>query len=378
MATYDERARNYATTARQEYLDSLSYLTDDLAAKNQIDQQTLADKYNTLYEQIARQQDKVNTKFGTDAQAAYINKLMADRALDEQLSQLGVSTQGFGVNQRMLNENAYGQNLAALQQQQSEDLGDLANQLNDARGQYNVAAGQLASDYLAQLANAKQTQQSMADKYYTQAYNNYLADLQYQDQLKQQQWENNYRAQQLAASKASASASAKASSGLGSYANARYKQFTNSDNLTPEDAVKLLNQDLSAGLITADEYAYLAGLLGVYPTKTSTKVEEVPVDTQKERAYQHMVSAINGSYGNSVTNTDIAKGITANLDAGLLTDKQAEELLDLLESKNKKKTTSNTSTSSASTNVNKTNNYASTTTNYSDILKNLKNPLSRK
>jgi len=203
MATYDERARNYATNARQEYLNSLSYLTDDLAAKNQIDQQTLADKYNTLYEQIARQQEKVNTKFGADAQSAYINKLMSDRALDEQLSQLGVSTQGFGVNQRMLNENAYGQNLAALQQQQSEDLGNLAAQLNDARGQYNVATGQLASDYLAQLANAKQTQQSMADKYYTQAYNNYLADLQYQDQMAQQQWERNYKTQQLAAQEAS-------------------------------------------------------------------------------------------------------------------------------------------------------------------------------
>lgn len=265
MATYDERARNYATNARQEYLNSLSYLTDDLAAKNQIDQQTLADKYNTLYEQIARQQDKVNTKFGTDAQAAYINKLMADRALDEQLSQLGVSTQGFGVNQRMLNENAYGQNLAALQQQQSENLGDLANQLNDARGQYNVASGQLASDYLAQLANAKQTQQSMADKFYTQAYNNYLADLQYQDQLAQQQWENNYRAQQLAASKSSAKASAKASSGLGSYAETRYNQLTGSDMSVTEKR-RLLDDDKANGRISDAEYNKILGLLGMNAT----------------------------------------------------------------------------------------------------------------
>jgi hypothetical protein len=315
MATYDERARQYATNAKQEYLNSLSYLTDDLAAKNKVDQQALADKYNTLYDQIARQQDTVNQRYSTDAQAAYLNKLMADRALDEQLSQLGVSTQGFGVNQRMLNETAYGQNKAVLQQQRSDELADLANQLNDARGQYNVASGQLASDYLAALASAKQNQQTMADKYYTQAYNNYLADLQYQDQMAQQQWENDYRNRQLAASKASASASAKASSsGLGSYAETRYNQLSGSDMSVTEKR-RLLDDDKANGRMSDAEYNKILGLLGMNATSEEGLYDRLlstisKYDNLYTKAEDNSLAAIKTSMSDAISQAYYDKRLT--------------------------------------------------------------------
>lgn len=196
MATYNELANTYATNAKNEYLNSLSYLTDDLAAQNKLNQEALTQKYNNLFDQINRQQDVVNQQYTQDAQSAYLNKLLAGRALDESLSQLGLSTGGFGVNQRLANETAYGQNLAALQQTRSEGLRDIANQLTDAMGEYNVANKELSSDYLAQLLAAKQTQQSMADKQYQTAYEQFLDDLRYQDELKQYQEQFEYQKKQ--------------------------------------------------------------------------------------------------------------------------------------------------------------------------------------
>lgn len=196
MATYNELANTYATNAKNEYLNSLSYLTDDLAAQNKLDQEALTQKYNNLFDQINRQQDVVNQQYAQDAQSAYLNKLLAGRALDESLSQLGLSTGGFGVGQRLANETAYGQNLAALQQTRSEGLRDIANQLTDAHSEYNVANAQLGSDYLAKLLSAKTQQQNMADDKYKLAYNQFLADLQYQDELKQWEEEFNYQKEQ--------------------------------------------------------------------------------------------------------------------------------------------------------------------------------------
>lgn len=197
MATYNEQAHNYATNKKNEYLNSLSYLTEDLAAQNQLNQQALTEQYNILFNQINRQQEDINKTYAEDAQAAYLNKLMAGRALDESLSQLGLSTGGFGIDQRLANETAYGQNLAALQRTRSEGLQDVAAQLADARGQYNVAAAELGSDYLAQLLAAKQQQQTMGDKYYNNMYTAFLDDLQYQDALKQQELENKFKQEQF-------------------------------------------------------------------------------------------------------------------------------------------------------------------------------------
>ena len=205
MATYDELSKNYASNARKEYENSLSYLTNDLKAQQTLDQQALQTRYDNLLAQINRQIDPVNQQYSRDAKSAYINKMLADRALDTSLSQLGVSSQGFGINQRLKNENAYGQNLVALQQSRDEGLRDIANQAADAMGDYNVAATELDRDYLSELSNLNRYIQEQGDNYYNNQYANYLADLKYQDEqkqyadaLKQQEWENAFKQQQYA------------------------------------------------------------------------------------------------------------------------------------------------------------------------------------
>lgn len=190
MATYDELATNYANNAKQEYENSLSYLTTDIKNQQALDQSALQQKYDNLLTQINRQNDVINKQYESDAQAAYINKMLANKALDTSLSQLGVDTQGFGVNQRLLNENAYGQNLAALQQTRAEGLQGVADKATDTMADYNVASTQLNSDYLAKLSAMNQYIQEQANAYQQNQYTNYLNDLKYQDALKQQEYEN--------------------------------------------------------------------------------------------------------------------------------------------------------------------------------------------
>lgn len=374
MATYNELANTYATNAKNEYLNSLSYLTDDLAAQNKLDQEALTQKYNNLFDQINRQQDVVNQQYTQDAQSAYLNKLLAGRALDESLSQLGLSTGGFGVNQRLANETAYGQNLAALQQTRSEGLRDIANQLTDAMGEYNVANTQLGSDYLARVLAAKTQQQAMADEQYQLAYNQFLNDLKYQDQLKQYQEQFEYqKAQdeianaqkwaQINASKSSGSGSNK----LGSYATTRFNQLANmykdyaTDGTQLQAIEKTLNDDLAAGMISSEEYNYMTNLFGIRTAQNNTTTSKpISAEEHTERRYAHLQSVINN---NSADESTIIQGITNSLDAGTLSEKQAEELFDLLERKRKKQTlstpvgnyTNNTSPMSTPLNLGSTN-----------------------
>ena len=198
MATYDELARQHATNAKAEYEKSLGYLTENLTNQKALDESALKSKYDALLETINRQTTLIEEQYAQDAQAAYVNKMLAGQQLNTALSQLGVDTQGFGVNQRLANENAYGQNLAALQKVRSEGLRDVANQATDAMNNYNVAAQELAANYAAQQSDLAKYMQQLTENHYNNEYSKYLEDLRYQDQLKQQEWENNYNMQRLA------------------------------------------------------------------------------------------------------------------------------------------------------------------------------------
>ena len=313
MATYNELANTYATNAKNEYLNSLSYLTDDLAAQNKLNQEALTQKYNNLFDQINRQQDVVNQQYSQDAKSAYLNKLLAGRALDESLSQLGLSTGGFGVNQRLANETAYGQNLAALQQTRNEGLRDIAGKLTDAMGEYNVATAELDSNYLAQLLAAKSKQQAMADDKYQLAYNQYLADLKYQDELKQYQEQFEYQKKQdeiaNAQKWAQINAAKKSSSNtgsdtkLGNYAKGILSQIEKQynigeDMLTQADISDIhsrLLKSIDSGFMTDNEAMYIWSYLGLdensLNTSTSPVVEQ-PKDEPKQeekKPYQQSV-----------------------------------------------------------------------------------------
>lgn len=198
MATYNELATNYANQKKQEYEQSLGYLTEGLNKQQTLDQTALQQRYDNLLNQINQQITPVTEQYNKNAQAAYINKMLSGQALDTQLSQLGVDTQGFGVAQRLANETAYGQNLANLQTSRDESLRDIRNQATNAMGELTAEQTALDSKYAGLLNDMNKYIKEQALAYGENEYAKYLENLKYQDQLKQLAWEQAFKEKQLA------------------------------------------------------------------------------------------------------------------------------------------------------------------------------------
>lgn len=198
MATYNELATNYANQKKQEYEQSLGYLTEGLNKQQTLDQTALQQRYDNLLNQINQQITPVTEQYNKNAQAAYINKMLSAQALNTQLSQLGVDTQGFGVAQRLANETAYGQNLANLQASRDESLRDIRNQATNAMGELTAEQTALDSKYAGLLNDMNKYIKEQALAYGENEYAKYLENLKYQDQLKQIAWEQAFKEKQLA------------------------------------------------------------------------------------------------------------------------------------------------------------------------------------
>ena len=239
MATYNELATNYANQKKQEYEQSLGYLTEGLNKQQALDKTALQQRYDTLINQINQQITPVTEQYNKNAQAAYINKMLSNQALNTQLSQLGVDTQGFGVAQRLANETAYGQNLAELQASRDNSLRDIRNQATNAMGELTAEQTALDSKYAGLLNDMNKYIQEKTLAYGENEYAKYLESLKYQDQLKQLAWEQAFKEKQLAeqirqfnaelAFKRAQAASANSYGGYGGYGN----NFGGSQNPAP-------------------------------------------------------------------------------------------------------------------------------------------------
>ena len=229
MATYNELATNYANQKKQEYEQSLGYLTEGLNKQQALDKTALQQRYDNLINQINQQITPVTEQYNKNAQAAYINKMLSNQALNTQLSQLGVDTQGFGVAQRLANETAYGQNLANLQSSRDNSLRDIRNQATNAMGELTAEQTALDSKYAGLLNDMNKYIQEKTLAYGENEYAKYLESLKYQDQLKQLAWEQAFKEKQLAeqirqfnaelAFKRAQAASANSYGGYGGYGN---------------------------------------------------------------------------------------------------------------------------------------------------------------
>lgn len=253
MATYSELATNYANQKKQEYEQSLGYLTEGLNKQQSLDKTALQQRYDTLINQINQQITPVTEQYNKNAQAAYINKMLSGQALNTQLSQLGVDTQGFGVAQRLANETAYGQNLANLQSTRDESLRDIRNQATNAMGELTAEQTALDSKYAGLLNDMNKYIKEQTLAYGENEYAKYLESLKYQDQLKQLAWEQAFKEKQLAeqirqfnaelAFKQAQAASAKSYGGYGGFVDNSGGQQNPTQNSTkrPVGSVTLNN-----------------------------------------------------------------------------------------------------------------------------------------
>lgn len=187
---YMTSAKNFATGQREEYENSLAYLLDGLNESKEADQNAANIRYENLLNKIRQQIPEIQNTFAKNAKAAYINKEQSLQQINADLNRLGVNTQGFGVTQRLLNMNAYGQAYGQLVSDLNDDLRDIANQETNALGDLNAELADIDASYAKDKLETEKYIKEQGEKKYESEYEKYYNDLQYQNKLKQQELEN--------------------------------------------------------------------------------------------------------------------------------------------------------------------------------------------
>ena len=195
---YINASQNYANDAKNKYEQSLSYLLTGLDEAKAADQEAANIRYNNLITKIRQQLPGIQEQFEKNAKAAYVNKQQNLQQIDADLSRLGVNTQGFGVTQRLLNESIYGQTYGQILSDYNNNLRDVANQEVNALGDLNADLADLDAAYAKDKLDTQKYIGEQGLNVYNTAYKNYYNDLQYQDELKQQQFENEMAERKLA------------------------------------------------------------------------------------------------------------------------------------------------------------------------------------
>ena len=195
---YINASQNYANDAKNKYEQSLSYLLNGLDEAKSADQEAANIRYNNLITKIRQQLPGIQEQFEKNAKAAYVNKQQNLQQIDADLSRLGVNTQGFGVTQRLLNESIYGQTYGQILSDYNTNLRDVANQEVNALGDLNANLADLDAAYAKDKLDTQKYIGEQGLNVYNTAYKNYYNDLQYQDELKQQQFENEMAERKLA------------------------------------------------------------------------------------------------------------------------------------------------------------------------------------
>lgn len=174
-------------------------------------------------QQINAQRDDVMNAYNDNARQAYINKMLGQKSVEQQLSQARLNTSGLVGSAYANVENAYGNNLANLQRSRDDSINNINKQLNESNMQYAIQESKLLGD----IENAKLELQKygneLAYKKYQDALSNYMnfanydytkaiddRDFNYQkerDAVKDSQWQKEYdlSLQSLANSKSSRS-----------------------------------------------------------------------------------------------------------------------------------------------------------------------------
>lgn len=195
---YINASQNYANDAKNKYEQSLSYLLTGLDEAKAADQEAANIRYNNLITKIRQQLPGIQEQFERNAKAAYVNKQQNLQQIDADLSRLGVNTQGFGVTQRLLNESIYGQTYGQILSDYNNNLRDIANQEVNALGDLNANLADLDAAYAKDKLDTQKYIGEQGLNVYNTAYKNYYNDLQYQDELKQQKFENEMAERKLA------------------------------------------------------------------------------------------------------------------------------------------------------------------------------------
>lgn len=231
--TTQQLADAYATTQTANVSNENNALLAQYEKIAEQQKQALAQQQQLATDQINAQKTDVLDAYNTNSRQAYINKMLGQKNVEQELSQAGLDTTGtLGTAYSNL-ENTYGNSLAALQTSRDKSINDINRQVNETNLQYAIRESEL----LADIENAKLELQKygneLAYQRYQDALNNYLnfanydyqkaideRDYNYQvsrDKVADSQWQKEYELAKKKASSSGSSSSSSRSSGISNY-----------------------------------------------------------------------------------------------------------------------------------------------------------------
>lgn len=191
--TTQQLADAYAKSQTAGTSNETQNLLDQYEKIAKVRQDALAGQQELAVSKINSQKDDVLETYNNNARQAYINKMLGQKNVQQQLSQSGLNTTGV-VNSAYSNlENSYGNNLATLQTSRDKSINDINKQVNDTNTQYEIQKNQLLADIDNSRLELQKYGNELAYSRYQDALNNYMNFTNFDYQKKIDQRDYNYQ-----------------------------------------------------------------------------------------------------------------------------------------------------------------------------------------
>ena len=189
--TTQQLADAYAKSQTANTGTETQALLDQYNKAAQAQQDALNQRQELAVNQINAQKDDVLEAYHTNARQAYINKMLGQKNVQQQLSQAGLNTTGV-MNSAYSNlENTYGNSLSTLQASRDKNINDINRQVNDTNMQYDIQRNELLSNIENARLDLQKYGNELAYSRYQDALNNYMnfTNFDYQKKIEQRDYD---------------------------------------------------------------------------------------------------------------------------------------------------------------------------------------------
>ena len=185
-----QEGTDYAKQQSEILRNELQFLIDKQNEEKKNAQQLVTQNYENMINQLNQGRVPIEQQYQENARQAYVNKMLAGKQLEGDLTRLGLDTTGFALTQKIYNENQYSANLNQLALDRAAGLRGIDDDITNARGQLAADLLQVNSDYDARMNQLNQYISERVEEKYADEYARFMQNRQYEDQLKQQEIEN--------------------------------------------------------------------------------------------------------------------------------------------------------------------------------------------
>lgn len=182
-----QEGTDYAKQQSEILRNELQFLIDKQNEEKKNAQQLVTQNYENMINTLNQGRVPIEQQYQENARQAYVNKMLAGKQLEGDLTRLGLDTTGFALTQKIYNENQYSANLNQLALDRAAGLRGIDDDIADARGQLAADLLKVNSDYDARMNQLNQYISERVEEKYADEYARFMQNRQ-QEIENQQNW----------------------------------------------------------------------------------------------------------------------------------------------------------------------------------------------